>query len=119
MAYGESKENREEALSVLARFLEEEDKKSAPMQIIGMLNRQIGLLLRTKDIARTGGDSKDVASILGIPPFSARDCLKQSKNWSVSELEKGITTLFHADRLLKSGSRPKPVLENLIITLCD
>ena len=113
-----SVKNREEALSVLARFLEEEDKKSAPMQIIGMLNRQIGLLLRTKDIARTGGDSKDVASILGIPPFSARDCLKQSKNWSVSELEKGITTLFHADRLLKSGSRPKPVLENLIMTLC-
>ncbi len=110
--------NREEALSILARFLEEEDKKSAPIQIIGMLNRQIGLLLRAKNIAGTGKDSTYAASILGIPPFSAKNCMDQSKNWSVKELERGITILFNADRLLKSGSRPRPVLENLILTLC-
>jgi DNA polymerase-3 subunit delta len=105
-------------LSVLARFLEEEDKKSAPMQIIGMLNRQLGLLLRTKDIIGSGSQTKDVASLLGIPPFLARKCLDQSKHWSIDELEKGITTLFNTDRLLKTGARPRPLLENLFINLC-
>ena len=36
-----SVKNIPEILSVLKRFLEEEDKRSAPLQIIGMLNRQI------------------------------------------------------------------------------
>ncbi|MFC1868135.1 DNA polymerase III subunit delta [Thermodesulfobacteriota bacterium] len=107
-----------ESLSVLNRFLEEEDKRSAPLQVIGMLNRQIGLLWQAKAIVEKGGKSKDVAAKLGLVPFSAGNFIKQSKYWSVNELENGISLLYQADRLLKSSSRPKPVLENLILCLC-
>ena len=110
---------RGESLSILNRFLEEEDKRGAPLQVIGMLNRQIGLLWQTKGIMERGGKSKDVAAKLGLVPFSAGNFMKQSKHWSENELEKGISLLYRADRLLKSGSRPKPVLENLILALCD
>lgn len=106
------------SLSILNRFLEEEDKRSAPLQIIGMLNRQIGLLWRTKAILEKGGRSKDVAAKLGLNPFFSGDYMKQSKFWSENELEDGISLLCQADRLLKSGSRPGPVLENLILCLC-
>ncbi len=106
------------SLGILNRFLEEEDKRSAPLQFMGMLNRQIRLLWQTKSITGMGGKSKDVASRLGIAHYFAGDYIKQSKNWSVDELEKGIWLLGEADRLIKSGSRPKPVLENLILSLC-
>ncbi|MFC1838847.1 DNA polymerase III subunit delta [Thermodesulfobacteriota bacterium] len=106
------------ALSVLKRFLEEEDKKNAPLQIIGMLNRQIILLWKVNVLDTERVKVNEIASKLAIAPFSARNLLKQSANWSSDELERGITLLYEADRLLKSGSRSEPVLENLIFSLC-
>jgi DNA polymerase III subunit delta len=113
-----SVKDKAKSLAVLNRFLEEEDKKSAPLQIIGMLNRQIGMLWKTKAILESGGRSEDVASKLGIMSFSAGNFIRQSKNWSYKEMEKGISLLFRADRLLKLGSRPGPVLEGLVLSLC-
>ena len=113
-----SVKDRRESLSVLNRFLEEEDKRSGPLQVLGMLNRQIGLLWQTKVIIEKNGKTKDVASKLGLIPFSASNFIKQSKHWSSDELEEGILRLYRADRLLKAGSRPGPVLESLILSLC-
>jgi len=114
-----SLKNLSKALSVLKRYLEEEDKKNAPLQIIGMLNRQIGLLWKVKNLDTKRVNINEISSKLGIAPFSARNFLKQSKSWSSSELEKGITLLYEADRFLKSGSRSVPVLENLFLSLCS
>jgi len=113
-----SVKDKGKTLSVLNRFLEEEDKKSAPLQIIGMLNRQIGMLWKTKEIVENGGRSEDVASKLGLQGFQAGNYMKQSRHWSVEDLEKGISLLYRADRLLKLGSRPGPVLEGLVLALC-
>jgi DNA polymerase-3 subunit delta len=106
------------SLDVLNRYLEEEDKRAAPLQIMGMLNRQIRLLLQTKAIMDKGGGKKDVAKKLHLVPFSASRFAIQSKKWSGAELENGLRLLYGADGLLKSGSRPRPVLENLIVSLC-
>ena len=106
------------SLSILDSFLEEEDKKAAPLKVIGMLNRQIGMLWKTKAIVDGGGRSEDVASKLGIQPFQAGNFIKYSRNWSNEELEKGISLLYRSDRLLKLGSRPGPVLEGLVLGLC-
>jgi len=110
--------NCAESLAVLNRFLEEEDKRRGPLGVIGMLNRQIRLLWQTKTILDKGGRTKDVAKKLSLIPFAAGNFAKQSEYWSVKDLEKGLSLLYQADGLLKSGSRPKPVLENLIISLC-
>jgi DNA polymerase-3 subunit delta len=107
-----------ESLRILNRFLEEEDKLGAPLQILGMLNRQFRLLWQTKHILSKGGDKADVARTLGLPGFSAREFVAHSKVWSVKELEKGLGQLYQADGLVKSGSRPKPVLENVVFSLC-
>jgi DNA polymerase III subunit delta len=113
-----SVKDRGRSLAVLNRFLEEEDKKNAPLQIIGMLNRQIGMLWKTKEILDNGGRSEDVSLKLGLAPFSVGNFMKQTKHWTIDELEKGIALLYRADRQLKLGSRPGPVLENLILSLC-
>ncbi|MGD2125858.1 MAG: DNA polymerase III subunit delta [Desulfobacteraceae bacterium] len=108
-----------QSLVVLNRFLEEEDRRLGPLRVIGMLNRQVRLLWQTKATLDRGGKTKDVAKKLGPVQFLARDLVKQSKCWSVEELERGLDLLYRADGWLKSGSRPKPVLENLIISLCS
>lgn len=113
-----SEKNPAASLGVLNRYLAEEDKKTAPLQIIGMLNRQIRILLQTKVILEKGGGTKDVAKRLHLIPFSAGKFAKQTKKWSEKELEEGLRLLYRADGLLKSGSRPRPVLENLIVSFC-
>ncbi len=107
------------ALEVLGRFLEEEDKKGAPLRLIGMLNRQIRLLWQTKMIVKKGGGTKEVAAKLSLPFFSARQFAEQTKHWSIPELSKGLRLLYEADGRLKLGSRAKPILENLILSLCS
>lgn len=113
-----SVKDKAKSLSVLNRFLEEEDKKAAPLKIMGMLNRQISMLWKAKAIVDAGGRSEDVASKLGVHPFQAGNFMKHSRHWSNEELERGISLLYRADQLLKLGSRPGPVLEGLVLSLC-
>lgn len=113
-----SAKNCADSLDVLNRFLEEEDKRGGPLRVLGMLNRQIRMLWQTKSIVAKGGQTRDVAKKLGLPHFLASDFVKQSKYWTMGELERGLYLLYQTDALLKSASRPKPVLENLVYSLC-
>ncbi|MBW2063832.1 MAG: DNA polymerase III subunit delta [Deltaproteobacteria bacterium] len=113
-----SEKNTGGSLRILKRFLEEGDKRGAPLQAIGMLNRQLRLLWMAKGIAAKGGKTKDIAKKLGLMTFSAGMFARQCRLWSPEELEQALRLLHEADGLIKSGSRPKPVLENLIVTLC-
>lgn len=106
-------------LSALDSFLEEEDKKSGPLRLTGMLNRQIGLLWQTKALLEKGVNPKDLVKKLGVQSFIAEKLVKQSRHWSIDDLEEGIALLQRADRLIKSGSRPKPVFESLFMSLCS
>jgi len=114
-----SARNRTGTLSVLGRFLEEEDKRGGPLRLLGMLNRQIRLLWQTKVILEKGGGTKEVAAKLSLPYFSARQFADQARHWSTHELSKGLQLLYEADGRLKSGSRAKPILENLMMSLCS
>lgn len=113
-----SEKKPDRSLQILNRFLEEEDSRGGPLKVLGMLNRQVRLLWLAKEVAGRGGRAGDAAKALGIPPFSARDFVKLSEHWSPGELGRGLQLLYQADGLLKSGSRPGPVMENLIISLC-
>lgn len=106
------------SLSVLNRFLEEEDKIGAPLRIMGMLNRQIRILWRVKSIIDKGGRAKEVMEKLNMPSFLAGKLVKQARHWSMEEFKQCLSLLYEVDGLLKSGSRSKPVLEKLILGLC-
>jgi len=106
------------SLLVLNRFLGEEDKRDGPLRVIGMLNRQMRLLWQTKFIAKKGGETGDVMKKLGLPRFSAVELMKHMKRWKADELEKALELLYEADGRIKSGLRPKLVLENLVLSLC-
>ncbi len=103
-----SEKKAAQLLAALSRFLDEEDKKAAPLQLIGMLNRQIGLLWQASILASEGKGAGEIASKLGIAPFSAEKLIKLSRNWSAKGLKRGISLLYETDRLLKSGYGQSP-----------
>ena len=111
-----SSKDRERAVSVLNRFLEEEGKEAA-FGIIGMLNRQIRLLLDTGTILEGGGGQADVAKKVKVPPFLVKKIVQQSKKWTLDELERGLHLLHRADGHLKTGSQAHLILEMLVISL--
>jgi DNA polymerase-3 subunit delta len=113
-----STKNCDGSLKALERFLAEGDRRLGPLQVLGMLNRQLRLLWQTKEILMKGGGFGEVADKLGRNRFKARDFMGHAKHWSTEQLQRGVRKLYEADGGLKSGSRPKPVLEEVIISLC-
>jgi DNA polymerase III delta subunit len=53
-----------DSLEALGRYLQEEDKRVAPLQVIGILNWQIRLLWQTKSVLAQGGGFAQVAEKL-------------------------------------------------------
>jgi len=107
---------RPDALSVLNRYLEEEGRDAA-FSIVGMLNRQIRLIIQAKSITDQGGRPPDVAKRLQIKPFLANKILEQARHWRIDDLEHALDLLYRADRHLKSGSQPRLILEHLLLSL--
>lgn len=107
-----------ESLVALARFLQEEDKKSGPLSLLGMLNRQIRLLFQIKTILEKGGKKREVEELLGNARFSANEFLALAAQWSYEELRRGLKMLYEADGQIKTGSSAKMVLENVMLRLC-
>ncbi len=107
---------RAESMSILSRYIEEEGRDAA-FSIIGMLNRQIRLIIQAKSITEQGGRAPDVTKRLRVPPFLANKILQQSKHWSIKNLENALYLLYQADGHLKSGSQAQLILENLVLSL--
>ncbi len=106
-----------ESVSVLNRFLEEEGNDAA-FGVLGMLNRQMRLLWQAKSIVQGGGRAVDVARKIRLPINLTRKITQQSRLWSIQELEGSFNLLYQADGLVKSGSRVRLVLENVVLSLC-
>lgn len=106
------------ALSVLARYLEEEGRREAALGIVGMLNRQVRLLWQAGVLAGLGKGAEEIARELGVPPFVGVRLRSQLSNWSEEDLEKALIALYETDGFLKSGSGANVVLESLVVSLC-
>jgi len=109
-----------ESIAVLNRFLDEEGADVRVMlQIIGMINRQIGLLWQVKSVIKSGGHPADAAKKLHLPVFVAKKLIDQSIQWRMEDLEKAVSLLYHADGLLKNDSYRQLVIENVLLSLCS
>lgn len=104
------------ALSVLNRYLEEEGR-DAVFGIIGMLNRQVRLMIQARSIVDRGGRSADMSRKLNVQPFLANKLFEQVQNWRLADLEQALHMLYRADRHIKSGAQPRLILEHLLLSL--
>ena len=107
----------EQALIALDRFLEGGDRDSV-LRIIGMINRQVRLLWQLKWLEDVDLKYNQMAKVLGVPAFSVRRLVQQSRLWPPEALEEIIGLLGELDSKIKSGSQARLLLENLIVELC-
>jgi DNA polymerase III subunit delta len=73
------------ALQMLHRLLQEKDQD--PFKVYGMIVRQFRLLLTAKEFLVLGGAPKQMASTLGMNPYVAEKTAKQSRAFSLEQLE--------------------------------
>ena len=107
------------SLRILKRYLEEEDPRDAPLGLVSMLNRQVRLLWQAKAVLLKRGGAQEVHKKTGLSGFPARKLVEQAPRWSEKELQMALERLRWSDDRLKSGSSPRVILENLILSLCS
>jgi len=103
--------NLTRALAILTNLLEH---GTAPVLILNMIARHFRILIRAREVERSG-NAREVASYLGVNPFFAKDYIEQCRNFSPSELRKKFGIFARSDREIKSSRMPKErILERLI-----
>jgi len=107
--------DRGRTLAILARNLEAGE---APLRILGSLAWQYRRLWKLKDSLAAGGRDGEAARTLRMDPMKVRPFLGR---FSDEHLSTAARLFLNADGALKGGSnsRPKIVMERLLLRLCD
>lgn len=115
-----SKRDTDHAILILGKLFETQGRDANTLLgLLGMLARQIRLILKAKSGLKKGGGKMGVIKGLQpLPTFVIEKCLAQEKFWQEEELEEALRNIYDADGLIRSGSRGDLVLENLIFLLC-
>ncbi|MDX2251965.1 MAG: DNA polymerase III subunit delta [Nitrospira sp.] len=107
--------DRGRTLAILARNLEAGE---APLRILGSLAWQYRRLWKVKESLAAGGREAEAARTLRMDPMKVRPFLGR---FSDEHLLTASRLFLDADGALKGGgnSRPKIVMERLLLRLCD
>ncbi|MDR4462556.1 MAG: DNA polymerase III subunit delta [Nitrospirales bacterium] len=106
------------ALDIVAKNLETGE---APLRMLGAFLWQMRKIWKTHALMQEGHDAGQAARQAGVPPFRAREFIQQVQRWKLSSLRCAWELFAQADSALKGGraSRPKIVLDDLVIQLCQ
>ena len=115
-----SQKKATDAIKVLGRLFETQGRDTGSiLGVLGMLARQIRLLLKTKSGLKKGKGNKGATETLKpLPPFVIQKCIAQEKFWQEKELEEALNHIYDADGLIRAGSKGDLILENLVFALC-
>jgi len=90
-----------------------------PLAILGMLARQIRLLVRAKALGEQSAPSSAMARTLGLPPRVVATIAEQAALLSWQQLSDSFRCLCRADLAIKTGRAGAPlVLNRLVWDLC-
>jgi DNA polymerase-3 subunit delta len=90
-----------------------------PLQVLFMIARQFRLILRAQQLGAKGVPASTLSEQLSIHPFVARKISEQARGYRDPQFPGIFVALEGADRAIKTGSKPRLVLEILIVRLCD
>ena len=108
------KQRIEASLRCLSSLLEAGEE---PLAILGMLARQIRLLIKVQEMRRKGLGTKEIGEALGLPSRFVPGLLEQAASFPASQLEKALPRLLQADSELKGGREGRMALELLVVNL--
>jgi DNA polymerase-3 subunit delta len=108
------------AFEVLHRLFETQGRDSnSVLGIIGMVARQVRLIVKTKSGLILGRGKRGVIERLKpLPLFVIDKCIDQEQLWEEGELQEALNHLYDADGLIRTGSKGDLVLERLVVQLC-
>ncbi len=115
-----SKKDASHAIVALSRLFDTQGRDTkAILGILGMLARQIRLILKTKSGLKKGGGRREVINRLKpLPNFVIEKHIAQERFWQEKELDEALKYIYDADGLIKTGSKGDLILEGLIFRLC-
>lgn len=103
------------AVSLVHRLLEQD---ADVFGLYGMITRQFRLLLLAKEHLSNGGSPKEIASAISVHPYVADKLAKQSRSFSLEQLETIYRALQDYDFKMKTGQiEPHLALDLLIAGL--
>jgi len=104
--------NKKRAIKLIKEQLE---KGTAFVQIISLLARQFRIILQIKESKSKFLNYYQLASELGVHPYSVKKSLEQAKKYTLEELKKIYQELLKIDLQLKTTSLEPELLFNLLI----
>jgi DNA polymerase III delta subunit len=115
-----SKKDTFHAIVVLNKLFETQGRDATTLLgLLGMLARQIRLILKAKSgLKKGGGRSEAIKRLQPLPTFVIEKYLAQERFWQEEELEKALDNIYDADGFIRTGSKGDLILENLIFLLC-
>ncbi|MFN8451012.1 MAG: DNA polymerase III subunit delta [Anaerolineae bacterium] len=103
------------AVSLALRLL---DQESDIFGLYGMITRQYRLLLLAKEHLTSGGSPRDIAQTISVHPYVAEKLAKQSRSFTLDQLETIYRALQDYDFKMKTGQiEPELALDLLIAGL--
>ncbi|MGM0471798.1 MAG: DNA polymerase III subunit delta, partial [Bacillota bacterium] len=108
------KQNVDQALNLLNQMIEDGQTE---MGLLMMIVRQIRLILQSKVLYQQGKSAQQIAQRLNQHPYPIKKCIKQSRNFSIIELEEILELLLESNINLVTGQDQKLELELLILKI--
>lgn len=99
----------------LALYYELLNLKVSPFQILALLGRQFHILLQLKECKNLGYQQKEMASKVGIPPFTVKKYLDQAGRFTGKDLKKALEDCVQADEDIKTGRMDQQLAIELLI----
>lgn len=110
---------RDVSLYLLNRLVRQGE---SPERIFSLLLRQFRLISRAKALARDH-EYGAIASVLGVPPFVAGKCIRQSQKFSADRLRSAFSEFrraqveMHSNRYLAEKEYQSSILEIMIVRI--
>ena len=102
----------EQALKLLHRLLEGGEH---PLSLLGMIIRQFRIIIQVKDLAERGVPPSEIGAQLGLHSFVAEKGLRQSRNFSMEQLETIYRKLLETDLAIKTGQMDQVLALDMLI----
>lgn len=94
--------------------------RETPLRILGMLTRQIRMLITMKAALERGLSPDEAGKEAGIPPFKVRETAAQAKKISAGHLRRALIEVAQTDIDIKSSKDPADRrLEKCVFVLCS
>ncbi len=92
--------NQKKALKLYHDLLE---LRRPAMQILSLLTRHYNILLQVESLYKASIDSKTIASLCGIPPFTVKKYVNQSLAFDNHQLKQMLERCIETDQEIKTG----------------